>query len=128
MPTYLLTDPVCGEYTEWLSIHADLSPLCPRCGQARTKIITPPALYGVGDRGRETRETDLANRTLSKDLPAYKRFRDHGVQPQAIDGCDRLEATAASAFEVESKGILKGDERQIKDAMEYARDIERGRA
>lgn len=37
-----------------------------------------------------------------KDLPAYKRLVDSGVQPKATVGAAAVEATASTAIEVES--------------------------
>lgn len=39
-------------------------------------------------------------RRWSKDMPAYRRLRDQGLQPRQIDGCAELEATANSELEV----------------------------
>jgi hypothetical protein len=61
-------------------------------------------------------------------MASYQRLRRAGYQPQAIDGCDKLEATATSEFEINSKGIVAGDERAIRESMEMSRDILRGRA
>jgi len=128
MPTYRYACDECGDYLIWESIHEDAHTHCPTCENPVVRVISVPALYGVGDRGRETRETDAANRTLSKDLPAYRRLRHQGMQPQGINGCDKLEATATSAMEVNSGGRIKGSETEIKAAMELARDIGHGRA
>jgi hypothetical protein len=36
-------------------------------------------------------------------MPAYKRLRKQGYQPRGIDGSARLEATATSAAQIESR-------------------------
>jgi hypothetical protein len=42
-----------------------------------------------------------------KDMPAYKRLVQDGLQPPKIDGCAELESKARSKVEVES-GVLSG--------------------
>lgn len=46
---------------------------------------------------------DIARRerALDKDAAAYRRLRKEGLQPEHVDGCDRIEATARTAAEVE---------------------------
>lgn len=45
------------------------------------------------------------DRVLDKDLDAYKRLRQNGVQPGKIDGAANVEARAQETWQVES-GIL----------------------
>jgi hypothetical protein len=45
------------------------------------------------------------DRVLEKDLAAYKRLRDDGVQPKNIDGSATVEARANEKWQVET-GIL----------------------
>lgn len=47
----------------------------------------------VGDEAREQR--------WNRDMPAYKRLRADGVQPQRIDGSADMEKRATDTFEVE---------------------------
>jgi len=42
---------------------------------------------------------------LEKDLDAYKRLRDDGIQPRKIDGAANVEARATEKWQAES-GIL----------------------
>ena len=44
---------------------------------------------------------DTENR-WHKDMPAYKRLVQDGLQPPRIDGCAELEAKATSKHEIES--------------------------
>jgi hypothetical protein len=44
---------------------------------------------------------------LSKDLGAYRRMIDSGLEPQRIDGCAELEARQAPAHEIEG-GLPSG--------------------
>lgn len=99
---------------------------CADCGRDVVQVITPPALYAIGERGAQTRDTDQREQALARDLTAYKRLRHQGYQPQGIDGADRLATTAQSAMEINSGGIVKGDESQIHSAMELAREITAG--
>ncbi len=45
-------------------------------------------------------------RTLDRDLSAYKRLADDGVQPKGITGAADIEARCASKFEAESGMVL----------------------
>ncbi len=45
------------------------------------------------------------DRVLEKDLDAYKRLRDDGIQPRKIDGAANVEARATEKWQAES-GIL----------------------
>jgi putative FmdB family regulatory protein len=128
MPTYVYTCIQCGDFEYWRSIHADPLDACPTCGDVIAKNVTIPMLAGIGARSAEVAKIDATEARWSKDMPAYKRLRHAGYQPQSVDGADRLEATAQSGLEINSGGIVKGDERRIKDAIELSRDIMSGRA
>lgn len=41
-----------------------------------------------------------------KDMNAYKRMREHGIQPKNIGGSAEIEAQASTQWEVEHKMIL----------------------
>jgi len=43
-----------------------------------------------------------------KDMPAYKRLVQDGLQPPRIDGCAELEAKASTRVEVESGRVKTG--------------------
>lgn len=88
----------------------------------------PPHLYAVGVRGAETRDIDAREKRLAEDLPAYKRLRHQGYQPQRINGAREMEQSAQSAMEINSGGIVKGPEKEIHAAMELSREIMGGRA
>lgn len=45
---------------------------------------------------------------LSKDLAAYKRLTESGLEPAQIDGCHRLETTGASAAQIEGRPDVDG--------------------
>lgn len=51
------------------------------------------------------RENDAINRKerrWDRDMDAYKRLRQDGLQPPTIDGSAKLEAKAENSFQVES--------------------------
>lgn len=54
-------------------------------------------------RGARVSEVNNRARRWDKDMPAYKRLRQQGYQPRNIDGCARLEATASTAAQIESR-------------------------
>lgn len=54
-------------------------------------------------RGAQVAEINQTARNWDKDMPAYKRLRANGLQPQQIDGSAALEARAETAAQVESR-------------------------
>ena len=54
-------------------------------------------------RGKVVAETNQRARNWDKDMPAYKRLRQNGLQPKSIDGAARLESTARTEAQVESR-------------------------
>jgi hypothetical protein len=52
---------------------------------------------------QEPLEVDAREARWQKDMPAYKTLRKQGYQPDHIDGCDRLAATATTDAEIEAK-------------------------
>ena len=50
----------------------------------------------------------------AKDMPAYKRLRQQGLQPKTIDGAAHIEAKAETRFEVESGQVLPGQAKKLK--------------
>ena len=125
MPTYRFACKDCGEeFEEWHSIHSDDLPKKHYCGGRLVKVITPPMLYGIGDKGEHTVRTDALERQWGKDMPAYKRLCEEGMQPKRIDGCDRLESTAVSRWHVNT-GQPHPDHK-VWEGMEMAKAIERG--
>ena len=69
------------------------------------------SVAGVGSRMLEKR--------WHRDMHAYKRLRDQGLQPPRIDGCADLEVNATTRFEVESGMAYPGRERQVRDAVDF---------
>jgi hypothetical protein len=59
----------------------------------------------------------------AKDLPAYKRMREEGLQPKGTKGAARIEAGAQTKFEVTSGQIID-DQSTLKAALsEFAPDL-----
>lgn len=52
------------------------------------------------DRSKETVAADAREKRWEKDMPAYKRLREDGLQPAHIDGSSRMEQTANDKLEV----------------------------
>jgi hypothetical protein len=48
-------------------------------------------------------ETNQRAKNWDKDMPAYKRLRQNGLQPRNIDGAAALEARAETAAQVEGR-------------------------
>tara|TARA_R100000808_G_scaffold4752_3_gene15058 strand:+ start:3897 stop:4205 length:309 start_codon:yes stop_codon:yes gene_type:complete len=66
-----------------------------------------------------------AERRLDRDMGAYRRLRDNGLQPPGIRGAGDLEARAQSPVEVETGELAKTDRQRR--AMEKAHsDIKGG--
>ena len=60
---------------------------------------------------------------LAKDLPAYKRLREDGLQPKGTKGAARIEQGAQTKFEVTSGQIID-DQSTLKAALsEFAPDL-----
>lgn len=126
MPTYLYTCEQCGEFEQWRSIHADKL-LTHDCGSPVTQIIDRVPMHGIGVHGSKTREVDARESRWSKDMPAYKRLVNDGIQPAQIDGCDRLEHHAESRIEIESNGRLRISDSSYNEGKAMAEDIAAGR-
>src|SRR5262249_42966448 len=117
---------ICGDFEQWAPIAMGAPSACLDCGRDVIQVLTPPALYAVGERGAITRDNDRRDKTLRADLDAYKRLRRQGLQPQRIDGAHQMETTAQSSMEINSGGIVHGPEMQIRESIELARDITGG--
>lgn len=61
-----------------------------------------------------------------RDMEAYKRLRDQGLQPKRIDGSARLEAKASDRFEVEMGHLVKNasQRREMELAIDRGRELE----
>ncbi len=89
---------------------------CPRgCCETYREHLTSLRL-GV------TSSQTQALRTEDKDMDAFKRLVDSGVQPKQIAGSATLEREASTAFEVENAKILTNSQerRRLLKALEAA--------
>lgn len=79
------------------------------CRTYREHLLTIGfAASAMPTRKAETAATEAKEKRWEADIPAYKRLRRNGLQPQGIDGSARLEAKANDTIEVES-GVLRED-------------------
>jgi len=56
-------------------------------------------------RGSRVEEINKTEKGWNKDMPAYKRLRQNGLQPKSIDGSAELEKKAKHEWQVET-GII----------------------
>lgn len=128
MPVYAFECQTCGEVIrEWQSIHDKPLARHAICGGRLKKILGPVRTHGIGSAGAKTREVDGREGRWAKDMPAYKRFRDRGLQPPNIDGCDHLEATAKSELAVSTGGKINVPDHVAQESAARAREITAGR-
>lgn len=64
--------------------------------------------HATPTRSAEVVSIDRMQRRWDKDMPAYKRLRQDGQQPNRIDGSAELEAMATSSTEIERGRKMKG--------------------
>jgi hypothetical protein len=67
----------------------------------RTLMIAPSALPTRSGAGEDKK----AWAKMEKDMPAYKRLRDEGLQPPSVRGSADLEARAVSKADIESAAV-----------------------
>jgi len=61
--------------------------------------VSSDAMPNRKNRSHQINETE---RRWDKDMAAYKRLRNDGLQPKKIDGAAKVEARAKTEFQVES--------------------------
>ena len=106
MPSYRYR---CGkghEWEVWRSITAPTRRLLDcDCGMVAKQVLSMPAILSAAlpnKTGMESvREINEREARWEKDLPAYKRIRENGMQPRAIDGSAALEQFAETRTEIE---------------------------
>lgn len=106
----------------------------PACGGTMQQVIgagvniAPSALESKGAGVREIRTKDEA---LDADLPAYKRMRMRGIQPQKIDGARLIENEIGDNFDVEYKERLikaapdepyESTKQRVREGLQEARE------
>lgn len=63
-----------------------------------------------------------------RDMPAYKRLRNEGLQPKSVDGAGDLETRANERFEIEMGHLFStaDDRKKAKDGMAMAKEMSLG--
>lgn len=82
-------------------------PGCFGCKIAHVSVpasVTPTRRDGA----RHAKWVNETENRWHKDMPAYKRLVQDGLQPPRIDGCAELEAKATSKHEIESGRVAAG--------------------
>jgi hypothetical protein len=75
-------------------------------------------------KGAEVRKIDTKEKVLDKDLGAYKRLRDNGLQPRSVDGSADVERHVTSQFDIDLGRVVKPEHKtQVMEGMEMARDL-----
>lgn len=57
--------------------------------------------HALETKGGEVRASDAMEARWQRDMPAYKRMRRQGMQPDGIDGAARLEDKVADQIDIE---------------------------
>lgn len=68
-------------------------------------------------------EVNEREKRWNKDMPAYRRLRQQGLQPKSIDGAAELERDASTRFEIESGQAFRGKGKQVEEAVKFVEDI-----
>lgn len=78
----------------------------------------------TGDANSDPKYKEVAAREKrwDRDMPAYKRLRDQGLQPKQIDGSADLERDASTRFEIESGQAFRGQGKQVEEAVNLFED------
>lgn len=88
---------------------------CAECGgvmRLRIGVGVHISASALETKGGQVREVDERESRWDKDMPAYKRMRHRGLQPNQIDGCAVLEDKVDDQFDVQhqdlySKGVSR---------------------
>lgn len=74
-------------------------------------------------RGADVRSIDAKDKTLAKDLDAYKRLRHDGLQPKTIDGSHNVESRVNSQFDIDLGHVVpKAEESRVREGMDWAKE------
>jgi hypothetical protein len=73
----------------------------------------------------ETNRIVNTDASWDRDMPAYKRLRNNGVQPPRIDDSAQLESRATDQFEVElGKIVPKNMHDRVKEGLALSRELQ----
>lgn len=61
-------------------------------------------------RGKAVEQINQRERQWNKDMPAYKRLRQQGLQPRQIDGASILEKHATEKWQIEGAPVAPPQE------------------
>lgn len=77
----------------------------PDCGLSYVEHLRGIAIAAAATPTRrpEVVRIDATERRWDKDMGAYRALRRQGYQPEQIDGCDRLSATAKTVDQIEGR-------------------------
>lgn len=117
MPLYAYECEPCGAQRDELHPigEAPRASTCHVCGNATRLVIgagvqiAPSALEGKGEQVRNSNATEAR---WQKDMPAYKRMRQKGMQPASVDGAAALEDRCTDQLDVDyhklySEGVTR---------------------
>ena len=93
---------------------------CPRgcCASYRDHLLSVSvAPSATPSRHPQAVEVNEREARWHKDMPAYKRLVDSGVQPPRIDGCADIEARAETKLEVERATVLTDRQRRQVESL-----------
>lgn len=68
-------------------------------------------------------ETTQREQRWERDMPAYKRLRDNGLQPKHIDGSGDMETRAIDSLEVEKGHLFGKDLAMARDAYDVVKAV-----
>jgi hypothetical protein len=58
-------------------------------------------------RGAQVKAINQREKGWNRDMPAYKRLRDQGLQPRQIDGAAVLESSATEKWQIEGTTVAE---------------------
>lgn len=81
--------------------------------------------HALETKGGPVRDVDAREDRWHKDMPAYKRMRHRGLQPQAIDGSAALEDKVGDQFDVMHQPMYEAgvSRTHMVEAAEQAKQI-----
>lgn len=92
------------------------------------KVMTVGVSAGALEvRGAAVRAMDAKDKALDGDLAAYKRLRNNGLQPKAIDGSLDVERKVTSQFDIDLGHVVpKKDVPRVREGFALAREMGMG--
>jgi putative FmdB family regulatory protein len=113
MPLYVYRCEACGEEEDVTHGFNDTPTLsCLACAAAPlVKVLGRGMFIGAGalpNKRHGVRAADQRESEWNRDLPAYKRMRDAGLQPPSTQGAERLERSDPSdQFDIDYQATMK---------------------